>query len=249
MGWQAVPSAYDLSASGQRTNFGQTVNGNYGFGDMNYIPDPDGGTVDDPNDKSTGTKRRVSGPAHQWPIRRRSRTATTTSSRSTSRRCPTASRSYQATKEEDVNVFDGDVALPQENFPASSSSPTPVAQSTNGAGGPVSQRQRIRLRVRRRTAHRARDRPGLPGRRRQPLRGPGRSRSATQARHGPGRSVGRAELQPVHPGAAPDALLGPDDQRPGPVPGQDADRVRRGAAAAGYARWASTTGPAAWSTP
>ena len=42
MGWQAVPSAYDLSPSGQRTNFSQTVNGNYGFGDTTWVPDPTG---------------------------------------------------------------------------------------------------------------------------------------------------------------------------------------------------------------
>ena len=49
---------------------------------------------------------------------------------------------YQVTKEEDVNIFDGDVRLPQENFPPRRAPRRPVP-GTNGGGGTVSQQPGI----------------------------------------------------------------------------------------------------------
>ena len=64
-----------------------------------------------------------------------------------------------------------------------------------------------------------------------------------------GQPGGRAELQPVHPGPAAHALLGPDDQRPRP----DLRQAQRPATARRRAcptsRWASTTSAAGSSTP
>ena len=50
-----------------------------------------------------------------------------------------------------------------------------------------------------------------------------------QARHRPRRPGHRAELQPLHRRADPDALLGPDAQRPRPDPRQAQRQLRRGA--------------------
>ena len=92
--------------------FGQTVNGNYGFGDLaagDYIV-----SVEMPKDPVDGK-----------PM-------------------------YQVTKEEDVNVFDGDTYLPQENFPPRTPaaandpagpgdvSPTPPSQPPSQAAGIIS---------------------------------------------------------------------------------------------------------------
>ncbi|WP_344951618.1 IPT/TIG domain-containing protein [Terrabacter ginsenosidimutans] len=85
MGVQVGPSDNTPGAAGQ------TVNGNYGFGDLSagdYIV-----AVDVPKDPVDGK-----------PM-------------------------YQVTREEDVNVFDGDTYLPQENFPPSS-----VEAASDGPG-------------------------------------------------------------------------------------------------------------------
>lgn len=85
MGVQVGPSDSTPGAAGQ------TVNGNYGFGDLpagDYIT-----TVDVPNDPVDGK-----------PM-------------------------YQVTREEDVNVFDGDTYLSQENFP-----PTTAEATSDGPG-------------------------------------------------------------------------------------------------------------------
>lgn len=87
MGVQAGPSD---STSGAAS---QTVNGNYGFGDLgagDYIV-----TADIPTDPVDGK-----------PM-------------------------YQVTREEDVNVFDGDTYLPQENYPPTSAE----VAGPGGAGG------------------------------------------------------------------------------------------------------------------
>ena len=48
---------------------------------------------------------------------------------------------YKPTQEEDVNVFDGDVRMPQENYPLPASDVQPGATTAPdpGQGGPVSQ--------------------------------------------------------------------------------------------------------------
>jgi len=86
MGIAVGPS--DTSVAGSA---GQTVNGNYGFGDLtpgDYIV-----SVDIPNDPVDGK-----------PM-------------------------YKATAEEDVNIFDGDTYLPQQNYPPA----TPAAAAGAGA--------------------------------------------------------------------------------------------------------------------
>ena len=82
----------------------------------------------------------------------------------------------------------------------------------------------------------SRDRPDLPGRRRQPLRGPGPAPVRPEARRRSGANQAVApNFTLFTDGPAADPLLGPDHQRPRPVPGQDPGRLRRGAAAAARA--------------
>ena len=108
MGFQTAPSENDP------TNFGQTVNGNYAFADSKlnlippgdpanpgpdhdlplYAPLPDGQTQPLVPDDYLVSVESPTNPVGGGPI-------------------------YQPTREEDVNVFDGDGFLPQENFPPS----------------------------------------------------------------------------------------------------------------------------------
>ena len=130
-GWQIRPS--ETGAAG----FGQTVNGNYGFTSTTINLDPrrtdaagvtiplyaklaDFGIADQP---LPNRKYLVSVDIPKDPVDGRPM--------------------YQVTKEEDVNVFDGDGFLPQENFPptpALASNPpdptpaTPSGPPTQGAG-------------------------------------------------------------------------------------------------------------------
>ena len=161
---------------------------------------------------------------------------------------------YQVTREEDVNVFDGDTYLPQENFP-----PTTPAAANDPAGH------------RRRPADPA-DAAAVAGRPASSRPAPGRctrctSRTRPSSPAAAARSrasdrplcddklvtvrAGQAvapELQPVHRRAAPHALLGPDAQRPRPDPRQAQRQLRRGAGPARTCPSASTTGPAGSST-
>ncbi|MEU3455164.1 SdrD B-like domain-containing protein [Micromonospora sp. NPDC006766] len=108
MGFQAAPTDNDP------TNFGQTVNGNYGFTDSKlnlippgdpanpgpdhdlplYAPLPDGETQPLVPDDYLVSVELGENPVGGGPM-------------------------YLPTREEDVNVFDGDGYLPQENFPPS----------------------------------------------------------------------------------------------------------------------------------
>jgi hypothetical protein len=131
MGFQAAPSENDPTA------FGQTVNGNYAFADSKlnlyppgdpanpapdhdlplYAPVPDGGTQPLLPDDYLVTVELPDNPIGGGSM-------------------------YQVTREEDVNVFDGDGYLPQENFPPApdlaADPPTP-AQPQPDPGEPPSQ--------------------------------------------------------------------------------------------------------------
>jgi hypothetical protein len=144
-GWMAKPADYDtnpdgtpaLDANGNYTNFGQTVNGNYGFVDStvdlneldpatgdpnpNYLkPLPDGQTQTLPNEDyvvSVDIPKTANG-----------------------------KDMYEVTQEEDVNVFDGDSRLPQENFDQAAPGSQPTggpAAGDPGQGGPISQQPGI----------------------------------------------------------------------------------------------------------
>ena len=161
---------------------------------------PSTATTASPPRRSTCTRRRPrpgaanprrdARPAARDPLRRRParrrtcRCARTTSSSVDIPNDPVDGKPmYKVTAEEDVNVFDGDTYLPQENFPPTSGAgdarPTRSDGRSPAAAGPAAVAAgRHHLAVRRRAAHRARHRPGLPRRRRQPVRGPGPARRA-----------------------------------------------------------------------
>ena len=146
-------------------------------------------------------------------------------------------RCTRSPQEEDVNVFDGDAYLPQENFQASlrrgGDPPDPATPQPEAGVSRRPSRAASSSPCAGRAAHRqrhGRQQPELPRRRRQPVRGPGQARPATAklitVRDRPD---GRTQLQPVHPGPAAHALLGPDHQRPRPDPRQAQRQLRRGA--------------------
>ena len=142
---------------------------------------------------------------------------------------------YQVTKEEDVNVFDGDSYLPQENYPPA----TPADRDTTRRD------RRTRLRCRpssRRRSRRASSRPApVPCT---------RWTSPTSAFNAGGGSPFQGYDRPLcgdklvtvrsgqatapnfnlfTAGADPDPLLGPHAQRPRPDAGQAQRQLRRGA--------------------
>jgi hypothetical protein len=131
MGFQAAPSDTTPGA------FGQTVNGNYAFADSKlnlyppgdpqnpapnhdmalYAPLPDGDTQPLPPDDYLVSVESPSDPVGGKPT-------------------------YQVTREEDVNIFNGDGYLPQENFPPSpeqAGDPPSPAQPQPDPGEPPSQ--------------------------------------------------------------------------------------------------------------
>jgi len=135
---------------------------------------------------------------------------------------------YQVTREEDVNIFDGDAYLPQENFPPSQEQ---AATRPQGAD-----RSRIPVRRRRRATasspsgagakpHREGDRPDLCDGGGSPFEGQDRPLCDTklvQVRGGQ-TSAPNFNLSPRYP-CPP--TLGPDHQRPGPVARQAEHRLR-----------------------
>ena len=137
-GFQAVPS--DTTPG----NFGQTVNGNYAFADMNYDPDAlaaeatrqgealKNGDLNQAADGNTLTKL-----ADAVPLPNGDDFVVKVDSVKDS----TGKDIYKPTAEEDVNVFDGDVRMPQENYPlpASDVQPGAVTDPNPGQGGPISQ--------------------------------------------------------------------------------------------------------------
>jgi hypothetical protein len=132
MGMQFAPS------QGDPANFGQTVNGNYAFSDSKlnlYAPG-------DPKNPA---------PNHDLPLYAALPAGQTQAlvpddylvSVEIPKNPVDGKPMYQVTKEEDVNVFDGDAYLPQDNFPPTPSEatnapdgaqPTPVPD-TNPSGG------------------------------------------------------------------------------------------------------------------
>lgn len=132
-GWQGVPSDKTADA------FGQTVNGNYAFASLGF----------DPSALATEAARQAASaspvdgtlspsdalPADQsLPI--------TDDDFVVKVDIPTLSNGkplYKPTQEEDVNVFDGDTRMPQENFPIDPDTTPPSGDVGAGAGDPVSQ--------------------------------------------------------------------------------------------------------------
>ena len=132
-GWQGVPSDKTAGA------FGQTVNGNYAFGQVSYdnaaiAAEADrqaaavaAGTTMTPTTALTALPAPAPMANDDYVVRVD---------------IPTLSNNrplYQTTQEEDVNVFDGDTRLPQENFPVVAGAPLPTSAQSPGDGGLLSQ--------------------------------------------------------------------------------------------------------------
>ena len=105
-------------------------------------------------------------------------------------------------------------------------------QQGPGDGGPVSQQPGIWYDCAGANHTVTRHRPGLPRRGRQPLRGPGPAALRRQAHLTRGNQTVAPNFNLFTDVPLPDALLGPDDQRPGHLARQDPGRLRRGRAAA-----------------
>ena len=138
-GWQAVPS--DKTPD----NFGQTVNGNYAFADMNY--DPDALAAEAPRGSAEGRRPRPAD--HGNPLTelrcRPSRRARRLGRQGRSVKAPTGKAMYKPTTEEDINVFDGDVRMPQENYPLPASTSRRVPSPTRSRARAVRSRRRRHL--------------------------------------------------------------------------------------------------------
>ena len=128
-GWTAIPSDETPGA------FGQTVNGNYAFADMSY----------DPVAVQTEAEAQAGGATPSALARLDAAVALPNSEefvvKVDSPKDVLGHDIYKPTREEDVNVFDGDVRMPQENYPLSAGDVQPgaVVDPTPGQGGPVSQ--------------------------------------------------------------------------------------------------------------
>ena len=182
-----------------RRGVGQTVNGNYGFGTSDVEPVP-------------GRATRATRPRTCRPVRRAAR-------RRDRRTCGPGDyivavdipknpvggrrRCTRSTSEEDVNVFDGDTYLPQENFP-------PITPAAAGDTPPGAGHARRRRPSRRRSGAgivspcagalhtvRVTDQAFLDGGG-SPFEGQDRPLVRRQAGHRAQRPDDRAELQPVH---------------------------------------------------
>ena len=136
MGWQAVPS--DKTEG----NFGQTVNGNYAFSATDYDPAAlsclaslQGGDTSVAPCPDLGQPQDGAFPmgADDWVVK------------AEIPKLADGTPMYKVTSESDVNVFDGDVRMPQENFPLTSGdlAAAEATASVPGDGGPVSQQPGI----------------------------------------------------------------------------------------------------------
>jgi len=143
LGWYAEPSEKDPAG------FGQTVNGNYGFGTSDYnLLTPD--DADDPVgvNPDTGATEPLPYMANlaDWGISE-PQPLNPVVDYVVKVDIPDDSYGkplYKVTQEEDVNVFDGDSFLPQDNFPptlaeASSTPSGELPTVTDGSGDPPSQ--------------------------------------------------------------------------------------------------------------
>ena len=131
-------------------NFGAAVDGNYGFGDGCFNGTLDAHRPGDPDVRSAATSPRCR-PA-------------TTSSTSEIPTTPSASPMYKFTREEDINIGNGDQIVPQVPPPACAGALHTVdvaGDRTDGYRALVGDG---------RTARRRRDRPGLDARRQPDLR-------------------------------------------------------------------------------
>ena len=137
-GWQAIP------ADTTEGNFGQNVNGNYAFADMNFDPDA---LAAEATRQGEALK---SGDATQGAAANSLQKLTDSVPlpngddfivKVDSVKDLSGKDIYKPTREEDVNVFDGDVRMPQENYPlpASDVQPGSVNAPDPGQGGPISQ--------------------------------------------------------------------------------------------------------------
>ncbi len=208
-GFQAMPADNTDGA------FGQTVNGNYGFAtsDLNlYAPG-------DPKNPA---------PDHQLPLYADLPSAgydpqpLVPDDYIVSVDIPNdpvdGSPMYQVTKEEDVNIFDGDGYLPQENFPSE-----PARRPTRPTRTAARPRRPL---AGRRLASCPASAPTTPSTSpisRLSTAAAARIKARATAVHGQnscpcGQTDHGAELQPLHLRAAADPLLGPDHQRPRSVP-------------------------------
>lgn len=132
-GQQAVPSDKTAGA------FGQTVNGNYAFASLAFDP----ATLKAEAATQAASATPVSGslspsdalaPDASLPI-----TAEDFVVKVDIPKLSNGEPLYKPTQEEDVNVFDGDSRMPQENFPLPADTPEPAGAVGAGAGDPVSQ--------------------------------------------------------------------------------------------------------------
>ena len=247
MGWYAQPS--DTTPD----NFGQTVNGNYGFGTSDYnLLTPD--DPDDPTDPATGNPLPYLANLADYGLDPQPLVNTDYMVKVDIPKDQYGKPLYKVTQEEDVNIFDGDSYLPQDNFPpharrGDEHAIRRAADRDRRVRRAAVPGQRVPLTVRRRATTSCTSRTRLRRRRRQPVRGPAAADLRRQAGHRPRQPGRRAELQPVHPGPAAHPLLGPDHQRPGSVPRQAPASATARRSLCPTSRWASTTGPAGSSTP
>ena len=136
-GQQAVPSDKTPGA------FSQTVNGNYAFASLAFDP----ATLASEAAQQAQSATPVSGtlspadalsPDASLPI--------TADDFVVKVDIPTLDNGqplYKPTAEEDVNIFDGDTRMPQENFPLPANTDPPVGDVGAGTGGPISQQPGI----------------------------------------------------------------------------------------------------------
>jgi hypothetical protein len=130
LGWQGVPSDKTDGA------FGQTVNGNYAFASLAYPP---ADLVAEATSQAAGA-----GPTDlSDKVLTADASAPITNDDFVVKvdipELDNGQPLYQVTKEEDVNVFDGDTRMPQENFPLPTNTTPPSGDVGAGSGAPVSQ--------------------------------------------------------------------------------------------------------------
>ncbi len=132
-GWHAVPSDQTDGA------FGQTVNGNYAFAQVNY----DNSAIAAEADRQAAAVAASLDPTPTTPMSALAAPVPMANDDYVVKvDIPTLSNNkplYKPTQEEDVNVFDGDTRLPQENFPVAAGDPLPSGAQSPGDGGLLSQ--------------------------------------------------------------------------------------------------------------